>query len=126
MGQNVAPAPPMVDLDPGRKVTEEPWWVPPWAAMTNLGVAVVQCWRQQNPTTTSDGMTSRFRKMSPRQTAVAWAVLGVGFAVLGVVSLVTSEAWIGMGYLLIAVLWGVIALLGWRKPRRVFRNPERA
>ena len=63
--------------------------------------------------------------LPPRQSTIWWVVLGVGFAVLGAVSLATDGGWIGVGYLLVGVAWGVVALLAWRKPERV-RNPEGA
>ena len=72
-------------------------------------------------------MRSRSRKrFSPRQTIGLWAGLAVVFAGLGVWVLATGEPWIGVGYLLVGIIWGVLAFLGWRKPKRVFRNPERA
>jgi hypothetical protein len=71
-------------------------------------------------------MRSRFRKMSPRQATIWYAVAGVLFVSLGVWVLITGTTWIGVSYLLVGVFWLVIALLAWRKPERVFRNPERA
>ena len=64
--------------------------------------------------------------MSPRQATIWYAVAGVLFASLGVWVLITETTWIGAGYLLVGVFWLVLAFLGWRKPERVFRNPERA
>jgi predicted negative regulator of RcsB-dependent stress response len=32
----------------------------------------------------------------------------------------------GVIWLVVGVVWGVLAFLGWRMPERVFRNPERA
>jgi uncharacterized membrane protein len=67
------------------------------------------------------------KRSSPHQTIVLWIVLAVVFAVLGVWVLATDDRpWIGIGYLLVGVVWGVLAFLGWWKPKRVFRNPERA
>jgi hypothetical protein len=66
----------------------------------------------------------RLRRLSARQTTIARAVLGIAFLTLGVVILVTGDRlWIGIVYLLIGIVWGMLAFLGWWKPQRVFRSP---
>ena len=72
-------------------------------------------------------MRSRSRKvLTARQLAILWGVLGVSSAVLGVVTLATSRPWIGVGFLLIGLVWVALAVLAWQKPEAVdARRPAR-
>jgi hypothetical protein len=72
-------------------------------------------------------MRSRPRKRFSQRLTIGWWVgLALVSAGLGVWILATEPRWTGVAYLLIGLVWGVFAFLGWRKPKRVFRNPERA